>query len=145
MTKQEVINNLDSMIKYYNSKNETSRKERIKQVKRLVTKSNIQEYNNIILSQNNNVNIGLIIETLVLHKLGLKSEDDNHEIKSLICNRWNVLTNKNVKCVYIYVLSAKMQGLYKLDKPNLIFNKSIGFKELQTLPLEKIGGIESIL
>ena len=145
MNKKEVINNLDSMIKYYNSKNETSRKERIKQVKRLVTKSNIQEYNNIILSQNNNVNIGLIIETLVLHKLGLKSEDDNHEIKSLVCNRWNVLTNKNVKCVYIYVLSAKMQGLYKLDKPNLIFNKSIGFKELQTLPLEKIGGIESIL
>ena len=145
MNKKEVINNLDSMIKYYNSKNETSRKERIKQVKRLVTKSNIQEYNNMILSQNNNVNIGLIIETLVLHKLGLKSEDDNHEIKSLVCNRWNVLTNKNVKCVYIYVLSAKMQGLYKLDKPNLIFNKSIGFKELQTLPLEKIGGIESIL
>ena len=52
MNKQEVINNLDNMIKYYNSKNETSRKERIKQVKRLVTKSNIQEYNNIILSQN---------------------------------------------------------------------------------------------
>lgn len=145
MNKQEVLNNLDNMIKYYNSKNETSRKERIKQVKRLVIKSNIQEYNNMILSQNNNVNIGLIIETLVLHKLGLKSEDDNHEIKSLICNRWNVLTNKNVKCVYIYVLSAKMQGLYKLDKPNLIFNKSIGFKELQRLPLEKIGGIESIL
>ena len=145
MNKQEIINNLDNMIKYYNSKNEISRKERIKQVKRLVTKSNIQEYNNMILSQNNNVNIGLIIETLVLHKLGLKSEDDNHEIKSLVCNRWNVLTNKNVKCVYIYVLSAKMQGLYKLDKPNLIFNKSIGFKELQTLPLEKIGGIESIL
>ena len=145
MKKQEVINNLDNMIRYYNSKNETSRKERIKQVKRLVTKANIQEYNNVILSQNNNVNIGLIIETLVLHKLGLKSEDDNHEIKSLVCNRWNVLTNKNVKCVYIYVLSAKMQGLYKLDKPNLIFNKSIGFKELQTLPLEKIGGIESIL
>lgn len=145
MNKQEVLNNLDNMIKYYNSKNETSRKERIKQVKRLVIKSNIQEYNNMILSQNNNVNIGLIIETLVLNKLGLKSEDDNHEIKSLICNRWNVLTNKNVKCVYIYVLSAKMQGLYKLDKPNLIFNKSIGFKELQRLPLEKIGGIESIL
>ena len=145
MNKQEVINNLDNMIKYYNSKNETSRKERIKQVKRLVTKSNIQEYNNMILSQNNNVNIRLIIEALVLNKLGLKSEDDNHEIKSLVCNRWNVLTNKNVKCVYIYVLSAKMQGLYKLDKPNLIFNKSIGFKELQRLPLEKIGGIESIL
>lgn len=145
MNKQEIINNLDNMIKYYNSKNETTRKERIKQVKRLVTKSNIQEYNNMILSQNNNVNIGLIIETLVLNKLGLKSEDDNHEIKSLVCNRWNVLTNKNVKCVYIYVLSAKMQGLYKLDKPNLIFNKSIGFKELQALPLEKIGGIESIL
>ena len=51
MNKQEVINNLDNMIKYYNSKNETSRKERIKQVKRLVTKSNIQEYNNMILSQ----------------------------------------------------------------------------------------------
>ena len=145
MNKQEIINNLDNMIKYYNSKNETTRKERIKQVKRLVTKSNIQEYNNMIISQNNNVNIGLIIETLVLNKLGLKSEDDNHEIKSLVCNRWNVLTNKNVKCVYIYVLSAKMQGLYKLDKPNLIFNKSIGFKELQALPLEKIGGIESIL
>ena len=145
MNKQEVINNLDNMIKYYNSQNESSRKGRIKQVKRVVTKSNIQEYNNMILSQNNNINIGLIIETLVLNKLGLKSEDDNHEIKSLICNRWNVLTNKNVKCVYIYVLSAKMQGLYKLDKPNLIFNKSIGFKELQTLPLEKIGGIESIL
>ena len=145
MNKQEVINNLDNMIKYYNNKNETSRKERIKQVKRLVTKSNIQEYNSVILSQNNNVNIGLIIETLVLNKLGLKSEDENHEIKSLVCNRWNVLTNKNVKCVYIYVLSAKMQGLYKLDKPNLIFNKSIGFKELQTLPLEKIGGIESII
>ena len=145
MNKQEVINNLDNMIKYYDSKNETSRKERIKQVKRLVTKSNIQEYNNIILSQSSYVYIGLMIETLVLNKLGLKSEDDNHEIKSLICNRWNVLTNKNVKCVYIYVLSAKMQGLYKLDKPNLIFNKSIGFKELQTLPLEKIGGIESIL
>ena len=145
MNKQEVINNLDNMIKYYNSQNESSRKGRIKQVKRVVTKSNIQEYNNMILSQNNNINIGLIIETLVLNKLGLKSEDDNHEIKSLVCNRWNVLTNKNVKCVYIYVLSAKMQGLYKLDKPNLIFNKSIGFKELQTLPLEKIGGIESIL
>lgn len=145
MNKQEVLNNLDNMIKYYNSKNETSRKERIKTIKRLITKSNIQEYNNIILSQNNNINIGLIIETLVLNKLGLKSEDDDHEIKSLVCNRWNVLTNKNVKCVYIYVLSAKMQGLYKLDKPNLIFNKSIGFKELQTLPLEKIGGIESIL
>lgn len=145
MNKQEVINNLDNMIKYYSSKNETSRKERIKQIKRLVTKSNIQEYNNVILSQNNNINIGLIIETLVLNKLGLKSEDDNHEIKSLVCNRWNVLTNKNVKCVYIYVLSAKMQGLYKLNEPTLIFNKSVGFKELQCLPLEKIGGIESIL
>ena len=145
MNKQEVIDNLNNLIKYYNGKNETTRKERIKTIKRLVTKSNIQEYNNVILSQNNNINIGLIIETLVLNKLGLKSENDTHEIKSLVCNRWNILTNKNVKCVYIYVLGAKLQGLYKLDKPNLIFNKSIGFKELQDLPLEKIGGIESIL
>lgn len=145
MNKQEIISNLNNLIKYYDVKNETTRKERIKTIKRLVVKSSIEEYNNMILSQNNNVNVGLIIETLVLNKLGLKCEDETHEIKSLVCNRWNVLTNKNVKCVYIYVLSAKMQGLYRLDKPNLILNKSIGFKELQILPLKKIGGIESIL
>lgn len=78
-------------------------------------------------------NLGDISECLVLGLLGLKVEDNQHEIKSFILNHWNTLTDTSRKTCYILNTYSKNTGLYKCDA-SLIRNKTITNK----VSLEKL-------
>lgn len=131
MTKQDTIKYINDMIVYYNNMQDTTRCNKCKILKRLVNKSNIQEYNTSI--SKNGVNVGLIVETLVLKYLGIKCEDKQHEIKSLVLNTANILTNKETETIYIFIISKYFNGLYKLDNAQQVNGLRIGINEIRAL------------
>ena len=131
MKKDIVINYVNDMIAYYNNMQDTSRCNKCKTLKRLINKSNIQEYNTSV--SKNGVNVGLIIETLVLNYLGLKCEDKQHEIKSLVLNTANILTNKETETIYIFIISKYFNGLYKLENAQQVNGLRIGINEIRAL------------
>ena len=131
MKKDIVINYVNDMIAYYNNMQDTTRCNKCKTLKRLVNKSNIQEYNTSV--SKNGVNVGLIIEALVLNYLGLKCEDKQHEIKSLILNTANILTNKETETIYIFIISKYFNGLYKLENAQQVNGLRIGINEIRAL------------
>lgn len=131
MNKQDTIKYINDMIVYYNNMQDTTRCNKCKILKRLVNKSNIQEYNTSI--SKNGVNVGLIVETLVLKYLGIKCEDKQHEIKSLVLNTANILTNKETETIYIFIISKYFNGLYKLDNAQQINGLRVGINEIRAL------------
>lgn len=131
MNKQDTIKYINDMIVYYGGMQDTTRCNKCKILKRLVNKSNIQEYNTSI--SKNGVNVGLIVETLVLKYLGLKCEDKQHEIKSLVLNTANILTNKETETIYIFIISKYFNGLYKLDNAQQVNGLRIGINEIRVL------------
>ena len=131
MKKDIVINYVNDMIAYYNNMQDTTRCNKCKTLKRLVKKSNIQEYNTSV--SKNGVNVGLIVETLVLNYLGLKCEDKQHEIKSLVLNTANILTNKETETIYIFIISKYFNGLYKLENAQQVNGLRIGINEIRAL------------
>lgn len=131
MNKQDTIKYINDMIAYYNNMQDTTRCNKCKILKRLVNKSNIQEYNTSI--SKNGVNVGLIVETLVLKYLGLKCEDKQHEIKSLVLNTANILTNKETETIYIFIISKYFNGLYKLDNAQQVNGVRVGINEIRAL------------
>lgn len=131
MQKEIVISYVNDMIAYYNNMQDTTRCNKCKVLKRLVNKSNIQEYNTSV--SKNGVNVGLIIEALVLNYLGLKCEDKQHEVKSLILNTANILTNKETETIYIFIISKYFNGLYKLENAQQVNGLRIGINEIRAL------------
>ena len=131
MNKQDTIKYINNMIAYYNNMQDTTRCNKCKTLKRLVNKSNIQEYNTSV--SKNGVNVGLIIEALVLNYLGLKCEDKQHEVKSLILNTANILTNKETETIYIFIISKYFNGLYKLENAQQVNGLRIGINEIRAL------------
>lgn len=131
MNKQDTIKYISNMIAYYNNMQDTTRCNKCKILKRLINKSNIQEYNTSI--SKNGVNVGLIVETLVLKYLGLKCEDKQHEIKSLVLNTANILTNKETETIYIFIISKYFNGLYKLENAQQINGLRVGINEIRAL------------
>lgn len=131
MNKQDTIKYISDMIVYYGGMQDTTRCNKCKILKRLVNKSNIQEYNTSV--SKNGVNVGLIVETLVLKYLGLKCEDKQHEIKSLVLNTANILTNKETETIYIFIISKYFNGLYKLDNAQQVNGLRIGINEIRAL------------
>jgi len=131
MNKQDTIKYINDMIVYYNNMQDTTRCNKCKILKRLINKSNIQEYNTSV--SKNGVNVGLIVETLVLKYLGLKCEDKQHEIKSLVLNTANILTNKETETIYIFIISKYFNGLYKLENAQQVNGLRIGINEIRAL------------
>ena len=131
MNKQQVIKHINDMIAYYSNMQDTTRCNKCKTLKRLVNKSTIQEYNTSV--SKNGVNVGLIIETLVLKYLGLEREDKQHEIKSLVLNTANILTNKETETIYIFIISKYFNGLYKLENAQQVNGLRIGINEIRAL------------
>ena len=131
MNKQDTIKYINNMIVYYNSMQDTTRCNKCKTLKRLVNKSTIEEYNTSV--SKNGVNVGLIVETLVLNYLGLKCEDKQHEIKSLVLNTANILTNKETETIYIFIISKYFNGLYKLENAQQVNGLRIGINEIRAL------------
>lgn len=145
MNKQQVIKHINDMIAYYNNMQDTTRCNKCKTLKRLVNKSTIQEYNTSV--SKNGVNVGLIIETLVLKYLGLEREDKQHEIKSLVLNTANILTNKETETIYIFIISKYFNGLYKLENAQQVNGLRIGINEIRVLKnqLVKVCEIKDIV
>jgi len=137
MNKELVLNSLDSMIVFYKNTNDITRAERLKVVKRLVKRAKIEDFKNITTSKNG-INVGYIMEDIVLNYLGLECEDDMHEIKSLVINKPNILKNKNVKVVYIVIISKYFNGLYRLDNASKILNARLGINEFRALKNELV-------
>lgn len=136
MNKQDTIKHINDMVVYYSSMQDTTRCNKCKILKRLIKKSNIQEYNTSI--SKNGINVGLIVETLVLKYLGLKCEDKQHEIKSLVLNTANILTNKETETIYIFIISKYFNGLYQLKNAQQVNGVRIGINEVRALKNELV-------
>lgn len=125
-TKKEVINNIKNNI---TNETNTTKKKQLKRLAWLINKCNLNNYI-VRVSDKGNYNIGDIVECITLHFAELEKETLNFEIKSLVINYPNVLSNEEVKTVYIVVLTQDRKkdkldnGVYKIDA-NQVLNKTI--------------------
>lgn len=125
-TKKEVFNNIKNNI---DNETNTTKKKQLKRLARLINKCNLNNYI-VRVSDKGNYNIGDIVECITLHFAELEKETLNFEIKSLVINYPNVLSNEEVKTVYIVVLTQDRKkdkldnGLYKIDASQVL-NKTI--------------------
>lgn len=141
-TKKEVIKNLKNNI---DNETNTTKKKQLQAFKRLVNNCNIECYE-VNTTKNKHYNIGNIGEKIVLDYLGLTREDDNHEVKTLCCNYPNLLTNPNIKTVYILIVNNNpyhKNGLYKCNAKD-IYKKNLSKKVLRSLKLEKIANLKEL-
>lgn len=129
MTKNKVL----EMLKAY-QKEETNctNAKNIKVVMGLVKASKREEYKGASINMNakKHLNLGCLVERLVLDYFGLEAEDNDHEIKALINNTPNVLDNENVKVCYVALVSESVSnGLYRVEASE-IRGKRLGKKEM---------------
>lgn len=129
MLKNEVIKSLESIINHHKEQEASTKATNVATLKRLVKKSNIEEYKNAFTNKQGHVNIGYVGEALALKYLGLEKEDNSHEIKTFINNPTNVLNNEDVTEVYIIVVSKYLNGFYKINA-DIIRGVRFGIKDL---------------
>ena len=129
MLKNEVIKSLESIIMHHKEQEANTKATNVATLKRLVRKSNIEEYKNVFTNKQGHANIGMIGEALALKYLGLEKEDNSHEIKTFINNPTNVLVNEDVTDVYIVVVSKYLNGMYKINA-DIIRGVRFGIKDL---------------
>lgn len=133
LNKIELLKNLK--INALNTLN-TTKKDYINMVIKMVESCKVDNYA-CTFSTKGNANLGHIIETIALNYFNIDKEDEMHEIKALFNNSPNVLTNSNVKVVYVVVCSKKMRGLYKVDAKD-VYNIKLTTKYLELIKTEKI-------
>ncbi len=141
-TKKEVLKDLTSKIE---QENNITKKKQLQAFKRLVKSCNV-EYYEVSTTKNKHYNIGDIGEKIVLSFLGLTKEDQDHEVKTLCCNYPNLLTNPNIKTVYILIVNNNpyyKNGLYRCDAKS-IYKKDLSKKVLRDLKLEKIASLREL-
>jgi len=141
-TKSEILKDLERKIR---EETNTTKKKQLKAFKRLVNSCNI-EYYEVSTTKNKHYNIGDIGEKIVLDYLGLTREDKDHEIKTLCCNYPNLLTNPDIKTVYILIVNNNpyyKNGLYRCDAKH-IYKKDLSKKVLRNLELEKIANFKEL-
>lgn len=142
LNKKQLLNEMDKLIQ---DQSNTTKKAILQNAKKFIKKSNIDDYYTI--KQNDHINLGYVFERIALNYFNLSQEDNDHEIKSLIVNGWNILTNKDVTTVYIVacVNSSKLKnGFYKVNA-DLIRNKRIGLKEFVQLPKEYVCSLTTLM
>lgn len=142
LNKIQLLNEMDKLIQ---DQNNTTKKAILQNAKKFISKSNIDDYYTI--KQNDHINLGYVFEKIALNYFNLLQEDDEHEIKSFIVNGWNILTNKDVRTVYIVVCinSPKLKnGFYKINA-DLIRNKRVGLKELVKLNKEYVCSLTTLM
>lgn len=142
LNKTQLLNEMDKLIQ---DQNNTTKKAILQNAKKFIVKSNIDDYYTI--KQNDHINLGYVFERIALNYFNLLQEDNEHEIKSLIVNGWNILTNKDVTTVYIVVCmnSSKLKnGFYKVNA-DLIRNKRVGLKDFVQLPKEYVCSLSTLM
>lgn len=140
-SKMQVIEMLTYM--QLNEKNTTKKNNLIK-LRDIVKRCNIETYNNITNTKNG-INIGNIVEVLVLKFYGVECETDNIEIKSLVNNRANELTNANVKNVIFAVFSASLSGLYQYNGTDILNRGRLGVNDLLKLKGVKVATFSQMI
>lgn len=113
------------------TKQDKERATRTFEVIELINKCNCNAFT-IQRDNKNHINIGYILESLLLNALNLHKEDYNHEIKSLVNNTPNILTNPNVKYVYVVIVKASRKGVYKYNAKDLL-NKRLTLSVLNNI------------
>lgn len=126
-----------------NERNTTKRNNLIK-LRDIVKRCNIEIYNNITNTKNG-INIGNVIEVLVLKFYGLECETDNVEIKSLVNNRANELINVNVKNVVFAVFSSSLNGLYQYNATDILNRGRLGVGDLLKLKGVKVATFSQMI
>ena len=122
----------------------TTKKNNILKVYDIVKRCNIATYKNIT-DTSKGVNLGNVLEVLVLRFYGLEVENNSLEVKSLVNNRANELTNANVQNVVFAVFSGTMQGLYSFKGSDICGRGRLGLKDLQKLESEKVATFSQMI
>jgi hypothetical protein len=113
------------------TKQDKERATRTFEVIELIEKCNCNAFT-IQHDNKQHINLGYILESLLLNALNLYKEDYNHEIKSLVNNTPNVLTNTNVNVVYVIIVKASRKGVYKYNAKDLL-NKRLTLSVLNSI------------
>lgn len=140
-SKMQVIEMLSYM--QANEKNTTKRNNLIK-LRDIVRRCNVETYKNITNTKNG-INIGNVMEVLVLKFYGLECETDNIEVKSLVNNRANELTNASVKNVIFAVFSASLSGLYQYNASDILNCGRLGVNDLLKLKGVKVATFSQMI
>lgn len=134
MTKKETIKQLEKQANYYllsGTKQDKERAIRTFEVIELIERCKCNNYH-IQRDNKNHINLGYILESLLLDEMQLLKEDEAHEIKSLVNNTPNILINKNVKVVYVIIVKASCKGVYKY-KASDVYGKRLTLSTLNSL------------
>lgn len=140
-SKMQIIEMLTYM--QLNEKNTTKKNNLIK-LRDIVKRCNVDSYKNITNTKNG-INIGNIVEVLVLKFYGLECENDNIEIKSLVNNRANELINANVKNVIFAVFSSSLNGLYQYNASDVLNRGRLGVNDLLRLKGVKVATFSQMI
>lgn len=143
-TKAEALEAIASMMEA-NASNST-KASTLERFARLVKATDLDTYTNIKHNKNG-ANLGDLAERIVLRYLGLDAETEDAEVKSLILNSPNILTNSEVRTVYLLDLHANHSGLYRLDA-KAVLNRKIDrrlVRELESAKaLEKVASLRAV-
>lgn len=140
-SKKQVVEMLTYM--QANERNTTKRNNIIK-LRDIVKRCNVETYKNITDTKNG-INIGNVVEVLVLKYYGLECETDNVEIKSLVNNRANELSNSNVKNVIFAVFSSSLNGLYQYRASDILNRGRLGVNDLLKLKGVKVATFSQMI
>lgn len=146
MTKKEVLKNLRN--NYKETENTTNAKY-IKRVIALIQKSERTDYVGVAISksQKGNLNMGCLLERVVLDYLCLDKEDNEHEVKCFINNTTNKLVNENVKTCYILLMSENYNGLYQVQAEKIkdkTLRKKYLFNLIKQNEMKKVASLNKL-
>lgn len=134
MTKKQIIKLLENQANGYfatGTKQDRERAFKTLDVLDVVERCKCNDYA-VQYDNYNHINIGVLLESIVLNELNLLKEDNFHEIKSLVNNTPNILKNPNVKVVYIVVIKSSLKGVFECEAWE-VFNKRLTLKEVKNL------------
>jgi hypothetical protein len=101
------------------------------------------DFSRVTSHKNGHMNMGDIVEVVMCEYLGITKEDDLHEIKSIVVNAPNELTNASVKVVYIFYMKQNLEGVYKVNAKEVL-NKKITKEVFKSLNLEKVATLQEV-
>ena len=120
MNNKVVYGHLKNLAVWYAEKGEDTNASYVMKLARYVGALREMDFTKVTKNNNGHMNLGDIVEKIVLEYLGLESEDNEHEVKAIVVNTPNILKNKSVNTAYIFYMKQKYEGLYRVNAQDIL-------------------------
>lgn len=132
LIKQDILKGLKEKYLHITTQN-TTKAQIIENLINFIKTCDIATYNNIKTNDSlKGLNIGDIGENIVFRYFKIDKENEMHEIKTFIIDTPNILIDKKVKIVYIFMVFNDINGLYKVNASD-IYNIRLSKKLVKNL------------